>query len=154
MMTFKKILVPTDFSESAKYALPFAIDLAKKYGAKIYLLHVVEPIAVPVDFAWGTYSYPDIEKQLSGYVEETLEQIQKQDIPADLDSEATILHGKSWREIVTYARDEGMDLIVMATHGLSGLSHALYGSTAEKVTRKAVCPVLTVRHPDVQFEMP
>ncbi len=153
-MQFTKILVPTDFSESAKYALPFAIDLAQKYSATLHILHVVEPIVAPVDFAWGTYSYPDIEKQLNGYVEKSIAKIIEEQIPADLATESTNLHGKSWREIVSFAKAEKVDLIVMATHGLSGLSHALYGSTAEKVVRKAPCPVLTVRHPDVKFEMP
>jgi nucleotide-binding universal stress UspA family protein len=153
-MSFKKILVPTDFSESAKYALPFAIDLAEKYGADLQLLHVVEPIAMPVDFAWGTYSYPDIEKQLSGHVEKTLESIIAEQIPENLKVISAIAHGKSWREIITFARANEIDLIVMATHGMSGFSHALYGSTAEKVIRKAPCPVLTVRHPEVKFEMP
>ncbi|MEA3288282.1 MAG: universal stress protein [Candidatus Marinimicrobia bacterium] len=153
-MQFKKILVPTDFSESAKYALPFAVDLAKKYAASLHVLHVVEPIVAPVDFAWGTYSYPDIEKQLSGYVDESLTKIIEEQIPTEIVSDSTSLHGKPWREIVSFARDQKMDLIVMATHGLSGLSHALYGSTAEKVVRKAPCPVLIVRHPDVKFEMP
>jgi nucleotide-binding universal stress UspA family protein len=153
-MNFSKILVPTDFSESAAYALPFAIDLARKYGASLHVLHVVEPIVAPVDFAWGTYSYPDIEKQLSGYVEETLKRIVKEQIPADIKTEISNLHGKPWREIVTFAREAGMDVIVVATHGLSGLSHALYGSTAEKIIRKSPCPVLTVRHPDAKFEMP
>jgi len=153
-MRYSKILVPTDFSESAKYALPFAIDLAQKYGASLHVLHVVEPIVAPVDFAWGTYSYPDIEKQLSGFVDESLEKIVKEQIPADIPCESTNLHGKPWREIVAFAKEGEMDIIVMATHGLSGFSHALYGSTAEKVVRKAHCPVLIVRHPDVKFEMP
>ena len=153
-MQFSKILVPTDFSESAKYALPFAIDLARQYSAKLTILHVVEPIVTPVDFAWGTYSFPDVEKQLSGYVEKSLASIIEEEIPSEIESETTTLHGKSWREIVSYAKTNEMDLIVMATHGLSGFSHALYGSTAEKVVRKAPCPVLTIRHPEVKFEMP
>lgn len=153
-MQFSKILVPTDFSESATYALPFAIDLAQKYGASLCIMHVVEPIVAPVDFAWGTYSYPDIEKQLSGYVEETLHKLVADQIPAGIKTEVANLHGKPWREIVSFARENDIDLIVLATHGLSGLSHALYGSTAEKVIRKAHCPVLTVRHPDAKFEMP
>jgi len=153
-MQFSKILVPTDFSDSARFALPFAVDLAQKYQAKLYILHVVEPIVVPVDFAWGTYSYPDIEKQLSGFVEDSLAKILKEQIPPGIEAESSNLNGKSWREIVSFAKEQDMDLIVMATHGLSGLSHALYGSTTEKVVRKAPCPVLTVRHPDVQFEMP
>ena len=153
-MQFSKILVPTDFSESARYALPYAVDLAQKYDASLYILHVVEPIVAPVDFAWGTYSYPDIEKQLSGYVKESLAKIINEQVPDDITVESTNLNGKPWREIVSFARDEGMDLIVMATHGLSGLSHALYGSTAEKVVRKAPCQVMIIRHPDVKFEMP
>ncbi len=153
-MLFTKILVPTDFSESARYALPFAIDLAQKYAASLDILHVVEPIVAPVDFAWGTYSYPDIERQLSGYVDETIEKILQEQISEEIDKQSIILHGKPWREIISYAREQSVDLIVMATHGLSGLSHALYGSTAEKVVRKAACPVLVVRHPDVKFEMP
>ena len=153
-MQYNKILVPTDFSESARFALPFAIDLAERYNASIHLIHVVEPIVAPVDFAWGTYSYPDIEKQLSGYVEESLSKIVAEQIPDNITTELSNLHGKPWREIIAFAKAEGMDLIVMATHGLSGLSHAIYGSTAEKVVRKAHCPVLIVRHPDVKFEMP
>ena len=153
-MKYSKILVPTDFSESAKYALPFAVDLAIKYQACLHVLHVVEPIVAPVDFAWGTYSYPDIEKQLSGYVDESLAKIMEEQIPTQIESDSSSLHGKPWREIVSFAKEQGMDLIVMATHGLSGFSHALYGSTAEKVVRKAHCPVLIVRHPDVKFEMP
>ncbi len=153
-MQYNKILVPTDFSESARFALPFAIDLAERYNASIHLIHVVEPIVAPVDFAWGTYSYPDIEKQLSGYVEESLSKIVAEQIPDSITTELSNLHGKPWREIIAFAKAEGMDLIVMATHGLSGFSHAIYGSTAEKVVRKAHCPVLIVRHPDVKFEMP
>lgn len=153
-MQYSNILVPTDFSESAKYALPFAIDLAQKFSAKLHLLHVVEPIIAPVDFAWGTYSYPDIEKQLSGYVDESLAKIIEAQIPEGIQTATNNLNGKPWREIVAFAKQEGMDLIVMATHGLSGFSHAIYGSTAEKVVRKAHCPVLIVRHPDVKFEMP
>ena len=95
-MQFTKILVPTDFSESARYALPFAIDLAQKYSAELHLLHVIEPIVAPVDFAWGTYSYPDVEKQLSGYVETSLKKIIDEQIPAGLTVDSTNLHGKSW----------------------------------------------------------
>ncbi|NQV29450.1 MAG: universal stress protein [Candidatus Marinimicrobia bacterium] len=153
-MQYKKILVPTDFSESARYALPFAIDLAQRYHASLHILHVVEPIVAPVDFAWGTYSYPDIEKQLDGYVDESLSKIVAEQIPDGIKTQSTNLHGKPWREIIAFAKTEEMDLIVMATHGLSGLSHAIYGSTAEKVVRKSHCPVLIVRHPDVKYEMP
>jgi len=153
-MNFTKILVPTDFSESAQYALPYAVDLAQKYAATLHILHVVEPIVAPVDFAWGTYSYPDIEKQLGSYVEDSLAKIMDEQIPKGVQCESTRLHGKPWREIIAFTKENQIDLIVVATHGLSGLSHALYGSTAEKVIRKAQCPVLTVRHPDVNFEMP
>ena len=153
-MQYNKILVPTDFSESARYALPFAIDLAQRYGASLHIVHVVEPIVAPVDFAWGTYSYPDIEKQLSGYVDESLSKILSEQIPSGIKTESSNLQGKPWREIIAFAKTAEMDLIVMATHGLSGLSHAIYGSTAEKVVRKAHFPVLLERHPDVKYEIP
>ncbi len=153
-MRFDKILVPTDFSESAQHALPYAVDLAQKYGSVLHIVHVVEPIVAPVDFAWGTYSYPDIEKQLGSYVETSIKKIMDEQIPTDILCHTTRLNGKPWRELVAFAKEQHVDLIVMATHGLSGLSHALYGSTAEKVIRKAHCPVLTIRHPDVKFEMP
>ena len=153
-MEFKKILFTTDFSESSQFALPYAIDVATKYKAQLTLVHVIEPIVTPVDFAWGTYNYPDIEKQVNTYAEDSLKKIVDENIPADLQSEVVILYGKPWREVVTYAKENEMDLIVIATHGLSGLSHAIYGSTAEKVIRKSPCPVLTIRHPDVKFEEP
>ena len=153
-MEFKKILFTTDFSESSQFALPYAVDIATKYKAQLVLVHVIEPIVTPVDFAWGTYNYPDIEKQVNTYAEDSLKKIVEENIPPSLNTEVVILYGKPWREVVTYAKETGNDLIVIATHGLSGLSHAIYGSTAEKVIRKAPCPVLTIRHPDVRFEEP
>ncbi len=153
-MEYKQVLFATDFSESAGFALPYAVDLAQKYDSTLHILHIVEPIVAPVDFAWGTYNYPDIEKQVKGYVDETMSGMLKNDIPGDLEVVPHSLTGKPWREIVAFAREQAMDVIVIATHGLSGLSHAIYGSTAEKVIRKAHCPVLVIRHPDVKFEMP
>ena len=153
-MEYKHILFATDFSESANYALPYAIDMAQKYDATLHIVHIVEPIIAPVDFAWGTYNYPDIEKQVKGYVDDRMAEIIEHSIPEGLTARSYILNGKPWREIVSFAREHEMELIVLATHGLSGLSHAIYGSTAEKVIRKAHTPVLVVRHPDVKFEMP
>ena len=153
-MRYQRVLFATDFSESAGYAMPYAIDLAEKYEAELHVLHVVEPIVAPVDFAWGTYNYPDIEKQLQTYVDERMDELKDQDLPPGLVVKAHTLSGKPWREIIAFAREHEMDIIVLATHGLSGLSHAIYGSTAEKVIRKAPTPVLVIRHPDVSFEMP
>lgn len=153
-MDFKKILFPTDFSESSKFALPFAVSMATKFQAHLTLVHVIEPIVTPVDFAWGTYNYPDIEKQVNSYAEDSLKKIVDESVPGEIETDVVILYGKPWREVVTYAKENAMDLIVIPTHGLSGLSHAIYGSTAEKVIRKAPCPVLTIRHPDVKFDMP
>ena len=153
-MDFKKIIFTTDFSESARFAMTFAVDIAHKYGAELTLVHVIEPIFTPVDFAWGTYNYPDIEKQVNSYAEDSIKKLVEQEIPPGLKTQVVILFGKPWREVVSYAREHAGDLIVIATHGLSGLSHAIYGSTAEKVIRKSPCPVLTIRHPDVKSEMP
>jgi len=153
-MEFKKIVFTTDFSESAHFAMPFAVDIAQKYDAELTLVHVIEPIVTPVDFAWGTYNYPDIEKQVNSYAEDSIKKLVEQEIPPSVKTHVVILFGKPWREVISYAKENASDLIVIATHGLSGLSHAIYGSTAEKVIRKSPCPVLTIRHPDVKFEMP
>jgi len=153
-MDFKKIIFSTDFSESSQFALPYAVDMALKYHAQLTLVHVIEPIVTPVDFAWGTYNYPDIEKQVNTYAEDSLKKVVEESIPDNVTTDVVLLFGKPWREIVTYAKENSVDLIVIPTHGLSGLSHAIYGSTAEKVIRKAPCPVLTIRHPDVKFDMP
>ena len=139
----KTILVPTDFSRPAKEAVRYASALAKDYGAALCVVFVYEPMMI-VD---GLESYAvvrsteqvvkQVRAQLGAFVRDEIDEL----IPARTE----VRIGKPYREIVAAAKDARADLIVMATHGYTGLKHALIGSTAERVVRHAPCPVLVVR---------
>lgn len=154
MVQIKNILYTTDFSEYAKYALPYAIEMAEKFDAALHCLYVVEPINTPVDFGWTQVNYVELEEQHTDHARKSLEKLAREEIPEHIKRVVHISHGRSFKEIIDYSREQDIDMIVMATHGLSGLSHILFGSTTEKVVRKSACPVLTIRHPDHEFEMP
>lgn len=150
---FKKILVTTDFSDYSKYAFRHAIAIAKKFDAELILIHVIQPTITPADYAWATPP-ADVAVQHEKYCRESLSKLVKDQVPEEMKAEILLAHGAPFREIIRASRDHDVDLIVMATHGLGGLSHVLFGSTTEKVVRKSPCPVLTVRHPEHNFEMP
>jgi nucleotide-binding universal stress UspA family protein len=153
---FKKILFCTDFSENADWAFTYALALAKTFQAKLLFLHVTPQPVHP--------------EQLTIYLsEEKLEEIkisQKKDLDLNLttrylhkmddfkDFQINVIEGEPFLEILQRANKESVDLIVMGTHGRTGLDHVLFGSTAERVVRKAPCPVLTIRLPGKQFVMP
>lgn len=149
------VLCPVDFSRSSEHALRYALAFASSYGAELVLLHVVE-IPVPAFPAVpGVPEIPphvtvDVEaraaKELAGLLERT------QCEYANTRSE--LVTGRPFLKIIDVARDVNVDLIVMGTHGRSGLAHMLIGSVAERVVRKAPCPVLTVKHPEHEFVMP
>jgi universal stress protein A len=139
----KTILVPVDFSQPSKEAVNYASALAKDYGAGLHMVFVYEPMMI-VD---GLESYAVVRSteqmvkvvkaQLATFVREAIDEL----IPAR--SEVRI--GKPYREIVAAAKEGQADLIVIATHGDTGVKHAFLGSTAERVVRHASCPVLVVR---------
>ncbi len=137
MIEFNAILHPTDFSEISKYALPYAIEFAKKYNARLDILHVLE-------LPYGAISLAD---EAMRSAQESLRALIPQKQREGIEIVPIIKRGKASEEIVKVATDRGTDLIVLATHGHSGLEHALLGSTAERVVRKAPCPVLTIRNP-------
>jgi nucleotide-binding universal stress UspA family protein len=154
MISIDRILVTTDFSEYSYYSFPYAIEFAQKFNARLYLLHVIEPIMTPADFAWGNYNIAEIEQRTENYVTESLKKIVEEKFPEDMEVEILIRHGRSFKEIIEACRENGVHLLIMSTHGLGGLSHLIFGSTSEKVVRKSPCPVLTIRHPEHKFEMP
>ncbi len=154
MVEIKNILYTTDFSDYSKYALPYAITMAEKFKAKLHCLYVVEPITTPVDFGWTQVNYAELEENHEEHARKSLKTLCEQEIPEGIEAEPVVLLGRSFREITQYAKDNSIDLIVMATHGLGGLSHILFGSTTEKVVRKSTCPVMTIRNPEHEFEMP
>lgn len=158
MLNLKKILYPTDFSQYSLAALPYAIGLTQQNDAKLYCLHVVEmpheeyltseymvPLSiphVPEDKVLRT-----ARARLERFVIENISEIDKK-------VTARVLVGTPFVEIIRYAREQSIDLIILGTHGRNALASMLLGSVAEKVVRKASCPVLTVRHPQHKFEMP
>lgn len=140
-----KILVPIDFSDHSRKALQYAIPFARKFNASIDLIYVVEPTVYPADFSFGQVGFPAIEDELRKRGAEELEDLIRKDIAKQVSAKRAVRTGKAFYEILLYAKEEKIDFIIIATHGHSGIEHALFGSTAEKVVRKASCPVLVVR---------
>ena len=139
-----RILVPLDFSTHSLGALEYARKLAEKFDSELILIHVVEPMVYMTDFNLGQISIPTIEKELVKKAEDELKKL-KDKIGDRFKVKVIVKLGKPFIEIVQVAKDEDIDLIVMGTHGHTGVEHILFGSTAEKVVRKSPCPVLTVR---------
>jgi nucleotide-binding universal stress UspA family protein len=153
-MEFRRILVPTDFSPPSRHALGVAIDLGRRFGSELRLFHARELPA---------YAFPDAGLPITPTVLESLEASTRSDLArladevsrAGLRCSIATAVGLHDQEICRHAAEWGADLIVMGTHGRTGLRHVLLGSVAEKVVRRAVCPVLTVRpheaeaHPEV-----
>jgi universal stress protein A len=143
-MKICQILAPTDFSECSKQAVACTYELAQTFDAKLLLLHVVEPVDYPMR------SYPHLVTTMLDYSERQAHLDLAQMLPKaqDVKVEVTrrVIVGPPYRKIVEVAEAEKVDLIVMATHGRTGLSHLVVGSVAERVVRTAPCPVLTI-HP-------
>jgi nucleotide-binding universal stress UspA family protein len=142
-MKIANILVPTDLGESSQRALDLAVDLAKKFDAKITLVYGFE---VPA------YAYAGVGTTTVDYlvpIEEGARKALEQgirDLQAKLPSSVALFKkGAPWQQIMLACEETGADMIVMGTHGRKGLSHALLGSVAEKIVRLATVPVLTVR---------
>lgn len=147
MLDIKVIVVPTDFSRRSLRALAYAIGLAEKYEASIKILYVNEPSPQVSDMAWAGLDERSLRDERLEEARRHMERIVNEQMPADLDAQAEVRNGNAVEEIIRYADNVDADVIVMATHGRSGISHMLMGSTAEQVIRKASCPVLTLKHP-------
>ncbi len=132
-MASQRFLVPIDFSEYANQALEYAINLAGKLEARLTLLHVIQ-----------TY-LQDLEAEIMQSIEACLARV----TAAGLEGDIVVVHGVPFHEILETAKTQRMDLIVMGTHGRTGLQHILLGSVAEKVVRLAPCPVLVARQPTI-----
>jgi universal stress protein A len=150
-IVLSKILVPIDFSDYSKKALQYAIPFAKQFNAAIYLLYVVEPTIYPADFSFGQIGMPNVENELRTKGEQELQELITHEIKGVVSSEAFVKVGLPFVEVVSFAKDEKIELIIVATHGHSGVEHVLFGSTAEKIVRKAPCPVLVVRSDERDF---
>jgi nucleotide-binding universal stress UspA family protein len=140
MLAFRNILVPTDFSVSSSHVVEVAVDLARTFGAGLTLLHVYEIPSYMYMGAWIDVVTP-IEQAAQAELDTALASVRKT-LPA---ARAELRCGVPWTQVLDVARESGADLIVMGTHGRTGVSHALLGSVAERVVRSADVPVLTVR---------
>lgn len=148
MTPFTKILVPTDFSEGAESALRLASDLSYRSAAPLTIVYVFERADYPLPNGYVALSSQQFEGMVAQF-EQRLAQERRAALDAGANSVTTrLLHGWAPGEITQLAKDGGFDLIVMGTHGRSGLKHLLVGSVAERVVRTAPCPVLTVRRPE------
>lgn len=145
MLQVRKILVPTDFSDSAHNALEYAGLFAARFEAELLLLHVVETLAV--GYASDLFPVPmaEVFQEMSGYAQAELRKLADGARARGLSVRELVVQGKPSAEIVRVAEEEGIDLIVLGTHGKGMLDHALFGSTTERVVRKARCPVLSCR---------
>jgi nucleotide-binding universal stress UspA family protein len=155
MIDLHRILVPTDFSKYSQNALQYAVAFADKFGAELHLLHVVQDLALFVpDTVTGTPPVVPPVEQLTAAVREGLQRVVRDNGLERLRVCPEVREGTPFYEIIRFAKEKDVDLIVMGTHGRSGLAHVLLGSVTEKVVRKAPCPVLTVRHPEHEFVHP
>ena len=150
----KTLLVPTDFSDVSSAALDYARMLRDRLGCSLHVLHVLEDPLSIVGLADGYGLPPDFIQQVERDARDRL-----QNLLATIEGpgpHVTLLirEGSPFVEIVRYAREEHIDLIVMGTHGRGPIAHMLLGSVAEQVLRKAPCPVLVVRKPEQAFVMP
>lgn len=145
MSDFTTILVAVDFSDSSDNAFRLALSLAKKYSAKLIILHVINE---PIDLR-GFYvphiTFERLEEEIEQGAQKLMDSFCHQHVISFENYESLIVPGLPYDEIIKQAETRGADLIVLGTHGRAGLDHVLFGSTAEKVVRKAKLPVLTVR---------
>jgi nucleotide-binding universal stress UspA family protein len=146
-MQIHSILLPTDFSECGNYARSYAASLARKFGASIIAVHVIEPMVPTVGYSGMTEPLPiaDMADQLETSAERELPRIAECEDCVGLEIEEVIVHGEAAAEIVRVAKEKSVDLIVLSSHGRTGLGRILFGSTAEAVVRHAPCPVLVVK---------
>ncbi len=149
----KSFLLTTDFSDSARIAYGQAIDLCKVYRGKLSLVHVINPTVIPSAYPMVT-SDALVSKEKDSQIQSLMVKEIEDYFPVDLKPEAVIIKGVPFLEIIRLAKKTKSDMIIIATHGFTGLNHILFGSTAEKVVRKSPCPVLTVRDPQKPFSLP
>lgn len=153
MIPVKKICCPTDFSEPSYEALKVACEVALHFSAELILVHVVTPIPViPIHDDPTSFNLPLYEKEMETNAGIVLGQIQKERIPAGVQSRTVVIQGDPANQIVQLAEEEQADMIVIATHGFTGWKKFMFGSVTEKVIRYADCPVLSIRAPKNEGE--
>jgi nucleotide-binding universal stress UspA family protein len=156
MIAIRNILVATDFSDSSATALNYGRELARRFGAVLHVLHVVDDIAARVSLASGLpYDLGQAQTELETTAHQQLLACLDEEDRRELNIELVQRTSTSPAyAISTYAREADIDLIIAGTHGRGTVAHLFMGSVAERVIRTAPCPVLTVRHPEHEFIRP
>src|SRR4029453_5017068 len=146
MIGFKRILFPTDLSEESLKALPYAIELARAFDGEIFFIYVLPALPYPpeADFGLGAAEMFELESMLRSDAEQSLDRFLKGRVPEDIKARRLVGQGHAAEEILRAADKHKVDLITIATHGLTGWRHLAFGSIAERVVRTAKIPVLTV----------
>lgn len=153
IMKIKKILCPVDFSAPCNLAVKYAKELALLFNSTLHLLHVVEHLHGNEHYMILQITPQEIAEKMKKEAEERLHSVAKK-IKKVPRIKTEVCEGRAFVEIIKTARKDNIDLIIMGSHGRTGLSHVLIGSVAERVVRKAHCPVLIVKDKDTEFEMP
>jgi universal stress protein A len=153
-LQLRRILLPTDFSGCANYALPYAAAIARAMDATVICLNVVEPIVPAVGYTGMVEAMPiaEMSEQMEDSAERELPDVMSCEDLRGLKVEEVIGHGDAAAEIVRVADERNVDLIVISSHGRTGLGRIIFGSTAEAVVRHARCPVLVVKPPAEEEE--
>jgi nucleotide-binding universal stress UspA family protein len=155
MVQYRNVVLATDFSEPAKEAAAHAVALARCAGATLHLLHVIEEFSYWESFSLQTFPSPEVLDELERNAALALaDLIEDEQARRELSIVTHVRHGKPFVEIIRAARELDADVLVVGSHGQSSLAETLFGSTAEKVVRKAPCAVLVVRHPEHEFALP
>jgi len=146
------IVVPVDFSEHSAAALTWAQKMSAALGAPMHCLYVARDPAFYAGTEYLPYAFPSLEEVKQHAMQEMEKFVAEHSLGAGVAT--AVLAGTPFVEIIRYARVQDASMIVMSTHGHSGLKHVLLGSTTEAVVRKATCPVLSIPAPGIEFEMP
>jgi len=150
---FREIAFCTDFSENADEAFLIAKDLAWRYGANLHIVHVMVTFSAPVHEAYVPIQYDaDFVEKVTEAARKSIEERYADQLKQKQSYTANLLSGYPATEIIEFVKEKGIQLLVMGSHGLTGLAHVLFGSTADRVVRKAPCSVLTVRLPEAENE--
>ena len=151
MIKLKKVLVPTDFSDSASHAYTYGVSFAREYDAQLTILHVVETLAL--GYASDLFPVPmaEVFQEISGYAKAELAKLAEEAKQKGVVVTELVAQGKPSAEIIRHAAENGIDMIVLGTHGKGMLDQALFGSTTERVVRRSPCPVLAVRMAGHEF---
>ncbi len=154
MVKIKNILASTDFSDHSKHAIKYAQSFAKKYKAKLYIIHVTDEYVPTFASEFTPVPVAEIMKSQKRKARQHLKSFIQKEVDKTLKVELIVSRGTPYVEIIKSAKRKKIDLIVISAHGGNVLSHTLFGSTAERVVWKAPCPVLSVKSPKHKFIMP